>query len=192
MIIANRLTEKERRERDKEKENQSLDTIEKKNDKKPEKMKVRHEGGIVIQGVDNLLVRISRCCSPVPGDKIVGYITKGRGISIHREDCPNIKGADDTENRLIEVEWEDAASKGQDYDAELQVEGYNRTGLLNEVLQVVNSMTRNLTSVNGKVDNNKMATITLTVGIQNLNQLEKIVDKIKTIPDVYSVRRITS
>lgn len=84
------------------------------------------------------------------------------------------------------------ASKGQDYDAELQVEGYNRTGLLNEVLQVVNSMTRNLTSVNGKVDNNKMATITLTVGIQNLNQLEKIVDKIKTIPDVYSVRRITS
>ena len=192
LIIANRLTEKERRERDKEKENQSLDTIEKKNDKKPEKMKVRHEGGIVIQGVDNLLVRISRCCSPVPGDKIVGYITKGRGISIHREDCPNIKGADDTENRLIEVEWEDAASKGQDYDAELQVEGYNRTGLLNEVLQVVNSMTRNLTSVNGKVDNNKMATITLTVGIQNLNQLEKIVDKIKTIPDVYSVRRITS
>lgn len=111
LIIANRLTEKERRERDKEKENQSLDTIEKKNDKKPEKMKVRHEGGIVIQGVDNLLVRISRCCSPVPGDKIVGYITKGRGISIHREDCPNIKGADDTENRLIEVEWEDLCIK---------------------------------------------------------------------------------
>lgn len=192
LIIANRLTEKERRERDLEKQTQTMNQMDKKTKKEPEKMKVRHEGGIVIQGVDNLLVRISRCCSPVPGDKIVGYITKGRGVSIHRADCPNIKGADDIENRLIDVEWEDAASKGHNYDAELQVEGYNRTGLLNEVLQVVNSMTRNLTSVNGKIDNNKMATITLTIGIQNLNQLQKIVDKIKTIPDVYSVRRMTS
>lgn len=192
LVVANRLTEKERREREKEKQVQESEQIELKSKKEPEKMKIRHEGGIIIQGVDNLLVRISRCCNPVPGDKIVGYITKGRGVSIHRQDCPNVKSATDGANRLIDVEWEDTSSQGQEYDAELQVEGYNRSGLLNEILQVVNTMTRNLNNVNGKVDNNRMATITLTVGIQNLNQLEKIVDKIKTIPDVYSVRRMSS
>lgn len=192
LVVANRLTEKERRVRENEKRAQEIDTIELKTKKEPEKIKIRHEGGIVIQGVDNLLVRISRCCNPVPGDPIVGYITKGRGVSIHRADCPNVKSAKDAENRLIDVEWEDTSSQGQEYDAELQVEGYNRSGLLNEVLQVVNTMTRNLNNVNGRVDHNRMATITLTVGIPNLNQLEKIVDKIKMIPDVYSVRRITS
>ena len=139
-----------------------------------------------------MLVRISRCCSPVPGDPIVGYITKGRGISIHRADCPNVKAAKDAENRLIDVEWEDTSSQGQEYDADLQIEGYNRSGLLNEVLQVVNGMTRNLNNVSGKVDNNRMATITLTVGIPNLNHLERIIDKIKMIPDVYNVHRISS
>ncbi|ALV21183.1 MULTISPECIES: RelA/SpoT family protein [Carnobacterium] len=192
LVVANRLTEKERRARENEKRAQEIDTIELKTKKEPEKIKIRHEGGIVIQGVDNLLVRISRCCNPVPGDPIVGYITKGRGVSIHRADCPNVKSAKDAENRLIDVEWEDTSSQGQEYDAELQVEGYNRSGLLNEVLQVVNTMTRNLNNVNGRVDHNRMATITLTVGIPNLNHLEKIVDKIKMIPDVYSVRRITS
>ena len=72
-------------------------------------MKVRHEGGIVIQGVDNLLIRLSRCCNPVPGDEIVGYITKGRGVSIHRADCPNVQHQEELAQRLIEVEWEDTA-----------------------------------------------------------------------------------
>ncbi|MEG0679621.1 MAG: TGS domain-containing protein, partial [Carnobacterium sp.] len=192
LAVANRLTEKERRVRENEKKALEIDTIEVKSKKETDKIKVRHEGGIVIQGVDNLLVRISRCCSPVPGDPIVGYITKGRGISIHRADCPNVKAAKDAENRLIDVEWEDTSSQGQEYDADLQIEGYNRSGLLNEVLQVVNGMTRNLNNVSGKVDNNRMATITLTVGIPNLNHLERIIDKIKMIPDVYNVHRISS
>lgn len=192
LVVANRLTEKERRERDLEKKIQDTTSIEMKTKKEPEKIKIKHEGGIVIQGIDNLLIRISRCCNPVPGDEIVGYITKGRGVSIHRKTCPNVLAAKDAENRLIDVEWEDTTSKSQEYNAELQIIGYNRSGLLNEVLQVVNSMTKNLNNVNGKVDNNKMATITLTVGIQNIQQLDKIVEKIKSIPDVYSVRRMSS
>lgn len=192
LVIANRLTEKERKDRENEKKVQEVTSIESKTKKEPEKIKVKHEGGIVIQGIDNLLIRISRCCNPVPGDEIVGYITKGRGVSIHRKNCPNVLAAKDAENRLIEVEWEEATSKSQDYNAELQIIGYNRSGLLNEVLQVVNSMTKNLNNVNGKVDKDKMATITLTVGIQNIAQLDKIVEKIKSIPDVYNVRRMSS
>lgn len=103
-----------------------------------------------------------------------------------------MNSSSEVEDRLIDVEWEDTSNAKKEYNAELQVEGYNRTGLLNEILQVVNTQTKNLSNVNGRIDNNKMATITLTIGIVNLNQLEKIVDKIKNIPDVYTVRRITS
>ncbi|SFH67763.1 RelA/SpoT family protein [Pisciglobus halotolerans] len=193
LVVANRLTEKERRERKNEEKQKEIEQIELKAKKsEPEKMKIKHEGGIVIQGIDNLLIRLSRCCNPVPGDEIVGYITKGRGVSIHRKDCPNVTETAADNNRLIEVEWEDTTLEGQEYDAELQVEGFNRSGLLNEILQVVNAHSKNLNNVNGKVDNNKMVVITLTIGIQNLHQLEKMADKIKSIPDVYSVRRITS
>lgn len=160
--------------------------------KESQKMKIRHEGGVIIEGVDNLLIRLSRCCNPVPGDDIVGYITKGRGISVHRKDCPNVQLPESEQNRLIEVDWEDAANTGQQYDTELVVEGYNRNGLLNEVLNVINSTTKSLNSVNGKVDANKMATISVNIGIMNTQQLDFIVDKIKQIPDVYSVRRVIS
>ncbi|WP_027108485.1 RelA/SpoT family protein [Lacticigenium naphthae] len=193
LTVANRLTEKERQEKEKQANQQNDQTIELKNPpKESEKMKIRHEGGVVIQGGDNLLVRLSRCCNPVPGDEIVGYITRGRGISIHRKDCPNVNLDDENSNRLIEVEWEDTKSQaGIEYDADIQIEGYDRAGLLNEILQVINSQTKKLSNVNGKVDNNKMATIRVTIAIQNLSDLEKIMDKIKNIPDVYTVKRIS-
>src|SRR5699024_3120401 len=145
--------------------------LELKSKKEPRKMKIRHQGGVLVDGADNLLLRLSRCCNPVPGDEIVGYITRGRGISVHRSDCPNVHASDDIENRLIEVEWEDTASDNAEYDAELQISGYDRSGLLNEILQVINSQTKKLSNVNGKVDHNKMATVQLTIGIQNLAEL---------------------
>ncbi|MFC6465480.1 RelA/SpoT family protein [Marinilactibacillus sp. GCM10026970] len=192
VTVANRLTDKLRKER--EEKALQLDEnnpIEMKQKKEPEKMKIRHEGGVMIQGADNLLVRLSKCCNPVPGDDIVGYITRGRGVSIHRVDCPNVHASEDADQRLIDVEWESAGTE-KSYNAELQVQGYDRSGLLNEVLQVINSQTGNLNNVNGRIDNNKMAIIRVTIGIQNLAELEKIVDKVKSIPDVYSVKRITS
>ncbi len=155
-------------------------------------MSIKHENGVIIEGVNNLLIRLSRCCNPVPGDEIVGYITKGRGISVHRKDCPNVKVQQDQQTRLIDVDWEDTGNSKQQYDTELVVEGYNRNGLLNEVLNVINSITKSLNSVNGKVDSNKMATITVNIGIHNTEQLEFIVKKINQIPDVYSVRRVIS
>ena len=187
--LANRLTEEERREKQIEKQKQQVqDMINQPAKKEPEKMKVRHEGGIVIEGVDNLLIRISRCCNPVPGDAIVGYITKGRGISIHRSDCPNVQSKEIV-NRLIDVEWEDTSNSGKEYDADLEIYGYDRSGLLNDVLQTVNAVTKRLVSVEAKTNKDKMATIRITVSIQNLTHLKSIVDKIKQIPEVYSVRR---
>ena len=192
--VANKMTEKARREIEDQKvvETAFEKTTPQGQKKESQKMKIRHEGGVIIEGVDNLLIRLSRCCNPVPGDAIVGYITKGRGISVHRKDCPNVQLPESEQNRLIEVDWEDAANTGQQYDTELVVEGYNRNGLLNEVLNVINSTTKSLNSVNGKVDANKMATISVNIGILNTQQLDFIVDKIKQIPDVYSVRRVIS
>ena len=192
--VANKMTEKARREIEDQKvvETAFEKTTTQGQKKESQKMKIRHEGGVIIEGVDNLLIRLSRCCNPVPGDAIVGYITKGRGISVHRKDCPNVQLPESEQNRLIEVDWEDAANTGQQYDTELVVEGYNRNGLLNEVLNVINSTTKSLNSVNGKVDANKMATISVNIGIMNTHQLDFIVDKIKQIPDVYSVRRVIS
>ena len=192
--VANKMTEKARREIEDQKvvETAFEKTTPQGQKKESQKMKIRHEGGVIIEGVDNLLIRLSRCCNPVPGDDIVGYITKGRGISVHRKDCPNVQLPESEHNRLIEVDWEDTANTGQQYDTELVVEGYNRNGLLNEVLNVINSTTKSLNSVNGKVDANKMATISVNIGIMNTQQLDFIVDKIKQIPDVYSVRRVIS
>ena len=186
--LANRLSVEERKQREKEKKEQAVQELVNQPTEKKEKMKVRHEGGIVIEGVDNLLIRISRCCNPVPGDAIVGYITKGRGISIHRADCPNVQSPE-AEKRLIEVEWEDTANNSKEYDADLEIYGYDRSGLRNDVLQTVNALTKRLQSVEARTNKEKMATIRLTVSIQNLNHLKSIVDKIKQIPDVYSVRR---
>jgi len=192
--VANKMTDKARKEIEDQKvvETAFEKTTTQGLKKESQKMKIRHEGGVIIEGVDNLLIRLSRCCNPVPGDDIVGYITKGRGISVHRKDCPNVQLSESEQNRLIEVDWEDTANTGQQYDTELVVEGYNRNGLLNEVLNVINSTTKSLNSVNGKVDANKMATISVNIGIMNTQQLDFIVDKIKQIPDVYSVRRVIS
>ena len=192
--VANKMTDKARKEIEDQKvvETAFEKTTTQGLKKESQKMKIRHEGGVIIEGVDNLLIRLSRCCNPVPGDDIVGYITKGRGISVHRKDCPNVQLPESEQNRLIEVDWEDTANTSQQYDTELVVEGYNRNGLLNEVLNVINSTTKSLNSVNGKVDANKMATISVNIGIMNTQQLDFIVDKIKQIPDVYSVRRVIS
>ena len=192
--VANKMTDKARREIEDQKvvETAFEKTTPQGQKKESQKMKIRHEGGVVIEGVDNLLIRLSRCCNPVPGDDIVGYITKGRGISVHRKDCPNVQVPENEQSRLIEVDWEDTANTSQQYDTELVVEGYNRNGLLNEVLNVINSTTKSLSSVNGKVDANKIATISVNIGIMNTQQLDFIVDKIKQIPDVYSVRRVIS
>lgn len=188
LTVVNRLTEEARKERDREASKLSnTATIEKKQE--PEKVTIHHEDGVVVEDAENLLLRLSKCCNPVPGDEIVGYITRGRGISVHRKDCPNVSSEGDLQNRLIEVEWENKKTE-KIYDTDLEVYGFDRSGLLNDVLEVVNSMTNRLSNVNGRVDNNQMATIRLSIGIHNTEELERIIDKLNQVPDVYSIRRI--
>lgn len=188
LTVVNRLTEEARKERDRESSILSNDTkIEKKPE--PEKVTIHHEDGVVVEDAENLLLRLSKCCNPVPGDEIVGYITRGRGISVHRKDCPNVMSEGDLQNRLIEVEWENKKTE-KIYDTDLEVYGFDRSGLLNDILEVINSMTNRLSNINGRVDNNQMATIRITIGIHNTEELERIIDKLNQIPDVYSIQRI--
>ncbi|WP_070120775.1 RelA/SpoT family protein [Bacillus marinisedimentorum] len=151
--------------------------------------KSKKDAGVRVKGVDNMLVRLSKCCSPVPGDDIVGYITKGRGVSVHRSDCPNVL-ADDAKDRILPVDWEASAQDSLHYNVDIEISGYDRRGLLNEVLQAVNETKTNITAVTGKSDRNKMATINISISIHNVNHLHKVVERIKQISDVYSVRRI--
>lgn len=184
--IANRLTEKWR----KKKEQEQLTTIaEATSAVKTISTPRKRESGVRVKGIDNLLIRLSRCCNPVPGDEIVGFITKGRGVSVHRSDCPNVVG-EDVEVRLIPVEWETSFADSKEYNVDIEINGYDRRGLLNEVLQVVTETKTNISAVSGKTDRNKLALINMSISIQNVSHLQKVVDRIKQIPDVYAVRRI--
>ncbi|MEI2380275.1 GTP diphosphokinase [Bacillus velezensis] len=187
--VANRLTEKERKLRDQEEQEKIVQEVTSEPKHYPQGRK--REAGVRVKGIDNLLVRLSKCCNPVPGDHIVGFITKGRGVSVHRDDCPNVK-TNEAQERLIPVEWEHESQvqRRKEYNVEIEILGYDRLGLLNEVLQAVNETKTNISSVSGKSDRNKVATIHMAIFIQNINHLHKVVERIKQIRDIYSVRRV--
>jgi len=176
--VVTRLTEKLRRDRGE----QSVPEF-----KGQQVQKQRSESGVRVLGVDNLLIRISRCCTPVPGDDIIGFITRGRGVSIHRRDCPNVF-TEDASERLIPVEWE--GEQKHNYNVDIEITGHDRNGLLNDVLQVVSETKTNISAVSGKADKNRVATIHMTISIGNIDHLHKVVERIKRIKDIYSVRRI--
>jgi GTP pyrophosphokinase len=201
LVVANRLTEKYRHDKEaaeqREREaailsqNKKYTTVSK--TKKPNPAARTNQAGngegVIIEGVDNLLVHLAKCCSPVPGDPIVGYVTKGRGVTIHRSDCQNVTSNPQEASRLIEVSWQQKNDNSQSFNADLEIYGFNRNGLLNEVLQVLNAQTKNLNNINGRVDHDQMADIHVTVGISNLAHLDRMIDAIKNIPDVYEVKR---
>ncbi len=119
----------------------------------------------------------------------MGYITKGRGVSVHRVDCPNVQKSEENGERLVEVYWNTDGNAKNQYSANLEVQGYNRNGLLNEVLKTVNNSTKSLTSINGKVDHNRMVTISISLGVRNLEHLNLIMDHIRNVRDIYVVKR---
>lgn len=193
ITIFNRLTEDERREEERAKARAEAEELVKggevKVENKKDTLKVRHEGGVAIQGASGLLIRIAKCCNPVPGDEIVGYITKGRGVAIHRRDCMNLRAQDNYEQRLIDVEWEDNNTT-KDYIAHIDIYGLNRAGLLNDVLQVLSNTAKMISTVNAQPTKDmKFANIHISFGIPNLSMLTTVVDKIKSVPEVYSVKR---
>src|SRR5699024_1424570 len=124
--IATRLTEDIRRDQKQQKAIQeALDNS--MHSYRPERLSTKENSGIKVEGVDNLLVRLSKCCNPVPGDKVVGYITKGRGVSVHRANCPNVQ-TEEAKKRYIEVKWLDDESASELYDIDLEITGYDRRG----------------------------------------------------------------
>lgn len=150
-----------------------------------------HESGVVVEGADNLMIRLSKCCNPVPGDEIIGYITRGRGISVHRKDCPNLLAETELNDRLIDVKWDQEFQPTEEYITELFIIGFDRAGLINDVLHVVSHTVKSLLSVNGKRDKNSTATVSLKVAVSNTMQLDDLINKLKNIPDVYEVKRVT-
>ena len=128
-----------------------------------------------------MLIRLSRCCTPVPGDDIVGFITKGRGVSVHRADCPNIQ-VEDEQERLIEVEWENGLTpEKKEYPVDIEVSAFDRPGILNEIMQIVSETKTNILAVSGRADREKMATIHLTISISKISHLHKVVERIKRV-----------
>lgn len=188
--VCTRLTEKLRKEAEEEKLLElTTEVKEMKKDKDLDRKK-RQTNGVRVKGIDNLLVRFARCCNPVPGDEIVGYVTRGRGVSVHRTDCLNLRNELEGEEaeRIIEVEWEDAIEAN--FSVDIEITGMDRRGFLNEVLQVVSESKTNIAAVSGRSDKNKLALIHMTVLIRNTEHLHAVVEKIKRVKDVYTVQRI--
>jgi guanosine-3',5'-bis(diphosphate) 3'-pyrophosphohydrolase len=156
---------------------------------KPWEGVARAARGVKVQGLDNLLVRFSKCCNPLPGDEIIGFITRGKGVSIHRKDCSNITRDRGKEPRYIKVEWE--ANENLSYLVEIEVTAMDRTSLLSEIMQTVSDSKVNITAINGRTTKDKVAVIHLSFVVKNLEHLEFIMNRIKRVKDVYSVRRYT-
>ncbi len=145
--------------------------------------------GIRVKGVDNIKVRFSKCCNPVPGDEIVGYITRGRGVSVHRMDCPNLQDLS-KDTRFIDVEWdhEEKAS----YAAQIQVVASDKAGLLSQITQVISEVDLFVSSLNAKTNKEGVATINMTIEIKDVKQLDKLMKRIKSLSEVIDVYRMTT
>jgi GTP pyrophosphokinase len=145
--------------------------------------------GISVKDVDNIMIRLSKCCNPVPGDSIVGYITKGRGVSVHRADCSNIGLLPNQIDRKIEVEWVDAPKTT--YPVDIKVWSVDRQGILSDVINIIVDSKIHLSKVNARSSKDGMALMDITLDIAGLDQLKTIMDKIQRVRDVIQVDRTT-
>lgn len=143
--------------------------------------------GVVVKGIDNCLVKLSKCCNPVPGDNIIGYITKGRGVSVHRTDCINVKDLLKEEDRIIDVYW--YTEKVAAYNVDITVYANDRAGLLSDVIQVLSNLKTKLIALNSKATKEHIAIIEVTIEVENIEELNKVLKELRKIDSVYEVTR---
>lgn len=155
---------------------------------KPRKASGHNHSGVLVKGESGLLVRLSKCCSPVPGDPIIGFVTRGRGVSVHRADCPNVR-LDEDVDRLIDVEWDYGMSES--FEVNMEISAYDRTGMIADIMAALAEMKISITSINAKVSETKSVTIHLGISIKDLAQFEFVATKIRLLKDVYKVQRFT-
>ena len=181
-VIA-RMLQEYRKEHEEENIEEKIQQLAKQKQNKP---KVSNSG-VIVKGIDNCLVKLSKCCNPLPGDEIIGYITKGRGVSVHRKDCVNIKDLITQENRLIDVEWynENVAT----YQADIEIYSNDRGGLLVDILKQVGTTKAKILGVNTKTTKEKIAIIEITLEVENTEELDKAQKAIRRVESVYEVRR---
>ena len=147
--------------------------------------------GVTVKGESNLMVRFAKCCNPVPGDEIKGYITKGRGVSIHRMDCSNLKALIDSDpNKVIEVSW--GKEKGASYVAGIRIIADDRMGILQDVMSVITDSGVNLTALNANSGKSNEANIDIKVKISSVDTLKRLMKKINSIKGVAEVYRVNS
>lgn len=145
--------------------------------------------GITVKGVDDVMIRLSHCCNPLPGDRIIGYVTRGRGVSIHRFDCPNAKyHLNDEASRIVEVEWDDESSNS--YQVEVEVLALDRARLTTDVMNAIADMKMPINSVHARSIKQGKALINLKLEVKNLQQLNLVFDKVKRIKDVLDASRV--
>ena len=152
-------------------------------------IKKKQNYGVTVKGLNNIMVRFARCCNPVPGDDIAGYITKGRGVSVHRKDCSNFKAiVEKQEEKVVDVSW--GTEKGAAYVAELEVKAEDRMCLLSDVMLVITDSNFRLLSLNAKSGRNGVANINIQVKIDNIAQLKELMKKIRRLQGILDVYRV--
>jgi GTP pyrophosphokinase len=149
----------------------------------------RRSSGVRIAGVDDVLVRLSKCCSPVPGDPIIGYVTIGRGVSVHRADCPNVAYMNATPERILQAQW--VGDAGLTHGVDIEVEADDRTQLLGDIMAVFAALKTQVSSVNARVRRDGVAVASLTVQIRDLDHLHKLLTKLEALKNVRRVYRVT-
>ena len=154
-----------------------------KNETRPKSSKT----GIIVKGIENCLVKLSKCCSPVPGDEIVGYITRGRGVTIHRKDCKNLKDLLQEEGRIIDVYWDE--EKQSSYKVEINIYANDRQGLLSDIINLISTLDVNLNEIKAKSNKEKIVVIEMTIEVKNLEDLNTAMRKFGKVDSVYDVRR---
>ena len=179
--IISKILHEYRKDHEEEQIEDKLEELKKKN-----KLKVP-SSGVIVKGIDNCLVKLSRCCNPVPGDEIVGYITKGRGVSVHRKDCKNVKDLlEEEEHRMIDVAW--YKKQEGEYTVDLQVLSSDRSGLLVDVLKEIGNAKARLLAVNTKTKNS-IATLEISIEVESLSKLNQIMKQLRKVDSVFEVRR---